>query len=101
METYDLEIQKPGFLEGSLWNLRKLTPITVIFGKNGSGKFTRRYPQINRGNDRNVCLSSGRREAGIDLFHRETRESRYREPPKSSDPREGSRGFVGVARVLV
>jgi predicted ATPase len=36
--TYDLVVSKPGFLGGNSWNLKKLTPITVIFGKNGSGK---------------------------------------------------------------
>lgn len=38
VDTYDLTIQKPNFLGGNFWNLKKLTPITVIFGKNGSGK---------------------------------------------------------------
>lgn len=38
VETYDLEINKPNFIIGTKWVLKNLTPITVIFGKNGSGK---------------------------------------------------------------
>jgi ATPase subunit of ABC transporter with duplicated ATPase domains len=38
IETYDLEINKPSFIIGTKWILKNLTPITVIFGKNGSGK---------------------------------------------------------------
>lgn len=36
--TYDLNIQKPSYISGTNWNLRQLTPVTVIFGKNSSGK---------------------------------------------------------------
>ncbi len=36
--TYDLIILKPDYLGTSYWNLKELTPIAVIFGKNGSGK---------------------------------------------------------------
>ena len=38
IETYDLEINKPSFIIGTKWILKNLTPITVIFGKNRSGK---------------------------------------------------------------
>lgn len=34
----ELEVPKPSFMGGGTWKLKKLTPITVIFGKNGSGK---------------------------------------------------------------
>lgn len=37
-EKYDLEINKPHFIIGQLWKLKELTPITIIFGKNSSGK---------------------------------------------------------------
>ena len=37
MDTYDLlNIKLDNFPRE--WNLRKLSPITIIFGKNGSGK---------------------------------------------------------------
>lgn len=38
METYDIEIPKPPYLGDTNWKLTQLTPITIIFGKNGSGK---------------------------------------------------------------
>jgi len=34
----DLEVVKPQYLGGGNWVLKKMTPITIIFGKNGSGK---------------------------------------------------------------
>jgi predicted ATPase len=37
-KTYDLEVNRPEFLGGGKWKLEKLTPVTVIFGRNGSGK---------------------------------------------------------------
>jgi predicted ATPase len=36
--TYHLTIPRPEYLGGKYWNLKRLTPITIIFGKNGSGK---------------------------------------------------------------
>jgi len=32
------EITRPAFLGGGKWNLKNTTPITIIFGRNGSGK---------------------------------------------------------------
>ena len=37
-DVYDLEITRPPFLGDGKWFLKNLNPITVIFGKNGSGK---------------------------------------------------------------
>jgi len=37
-DVFDLEIPRPVYLGDNKWILKKLTPITVIFGKNGSGK---------------------------------------------------------------
>ena len=37
-DFYDWEVTRPKFLGNNKWILKKLTPITVIFGKNGSGK---------------------------------------------------------------
>lgn len=37
-DFYDLEVTRPKFLGNNKWILKKLTPITVIFGKNSSGK---------------------------------------------------------------
>jgi len=34
----NFEVTRPPFLGGGKWNLKNTTPITVIFGKNGSGK---------------------------------------------------------------
>lgn len=34
----DLVIVRPSFLGGGQWRIRNRTPITIIFGKNGSGK---------------------------------------------------------------
>ncbi len=35
---YTLKINRSSHLGGGFWDLKNLTPITVIFGKNGSGK---------------------------------------------------------------
>jgi predicted ATPase len=37
-KIYDLEVNRPPHLGGGKWRLEKLTPIMVIFGRNGSGK---------------------------------------------------------------
>ena len=34
----DFEVPRPEYLGGKSWNLKNRTPITVIFGKNASGK---------------------------------------------------------------
>lgn len=34
----DISIRKPNWLDGEVWTLNNLNEVTVIFGKNGSGK---------------------------------------------------------------
>jgi len=35
---YELEVTRPKHLGGNIWKLQKLTPITIVLGRNGSGK---------------------------------------------------------------
>lgn len=37
-DVFDLSVKRPAFLGNNNWSLKQLTPITIIFGKNGSGK---------------------------------------------------------------
>ena len=36
--TSEIELRRPAHLGADPWSLRDMTPITVLFGKNGSGK---------------------------------------------------------------
>ena len=36
--TPEIQVPRPDYLGGNLWNLKNLKPITVILGRNGSGK---------------------------------------------------------------
>ena len=34
----EIEVSRPGFLGAGQWKLKQLNDITIIFGRNGSGK---------------------------------------------------------------
>jgi len=46
----DIEVPRPGYLGGGLWAISGLRPITILFGKNGSGKskLLREWRDLNR-----------------------------------------------------
>jgi energy-coupling factor transporter ATP-binding protein EcfA2 len=57
----EIDISRPDYLGGSVWKLRRLNEITVLFGKNGSGKslLLRAFRDLDPDSRHYVCPERG------------------------------------------